>query len=548
MDIRRRPAVELVHLDHQSRHLRRALYRHLPRARAASRDPAGPEDPRREHAAAHISLPDGAVLHRDRRRVEVVPRPRPRPRADAAPVGLDELPFRLDQEQGPRDLHRGHRGRLAGLGLRDGDVPRGPSRHRRRDHEGRADRRRDDAAALPPDRHPDAAAGVPVGLHRARPHGHQVLRPRRRADVGRAGRLGLAAVELHVRVHLQAERDGRRLGERGHHADDHLRDHRALPVLRAEGEEPASGRPASSSPAGGVLVGRIVIYGMLLLFAAIYLIPLFVMLVTSFKSMDEIQSGNMLAFPKAPTLDPWLRAWGEACVGLTCAGIKGYFWNSIKMVVPAVLISTILGALNGYVLTKWRFRGATLVFGLMLFACFIPFQSVLLPMATILGSLGRFGATLRDQIGMSLGFGNPTVNLVTVHVIYGLGFTTLFFRNYYEAFPTELVRAAQVDGASFFQIFRRIMLPNSLPIIVVTVIYQFTNIWNDFLFASAYAGTGESMPMTVALNNVVNTSTGVVEYNVNMAAAMIAAMPTLLVYILAGRYFVRGLMAGAVKG
>ncbi|TIU12404.1 MAG: carbohydrate ABC transporter permease, partial [Mesorhizobium sp.] len=135
-----------------------------------------------------------------------------------------------------------------------------------------------------------------------------------------------------------------------------------------------------------------------------------------------------------------------------------------------------------------------------------------------------------------------------VHVVYGLGFTTLFFRNYYEAFPTELVKAAQVDGASFFQIFRRIMLPNSMPIFVVTVIYQFTNIWNDFLFASAYAGTGDAMPMTVALNNVVNTSTGVVEYNVNMAAAMIAALPTLLVYVVAGRYFVRGLMAGAVKG
>jgi ABC-type glycerol-3-phosphate transport system permease component len=233
---------------------------------------------------------------------------------------------------------------------------------------------------------------------------------------------------------------------------------------------------------------------------------------------------------------------------LTCAGIKGYFWNSIKMVVPAVLISTLFGALNGYVLTKWRFPGHTLIFGLMLFACFIPFQSVLLPMATILGSLGRFGITLEDATGFSFGFGNPTVNLVFVHVVYGLGFTTLFFRNFYEAFPTELVKAAQVDGAGFFQIFRRIMLPNSLPIIVVTVIYQFTNIWNDFLFASAYAGTGESMPMTVALNNVVNTSTGVVEYNVNMAAAMIAAMPTLLVYIVAGRYFVRGLMAGAVKG
>jgi len=306
--------------------------------------------------------------------------------------------------------------------------------------------------------------------------------------------------------------------------------------------------PSSSNLARTRLFNRIFIYGILAIFAIIYLMPLFVMLVTSFKTMDEIQNGNMLSLPSAPTFEPWVKAWGETCVGLTCAGIKGYFWNSIKMVVPAVAISTILGALNGYVLTKWRFPGHTLVFGLMLFACFIPFQSVLLPMATILGSLGRFGNTLTNEIGVSLGFGNPTVNLVIVHVVYGLGFTTLFFRNYYEAFPTELVRAAQVDGASFFQIFRRIMLPNSLPIIVVTVIYQFTNIWNDFLFASAYAGTGESMPMTVALNNVVNTSTGVVEYNVNMAAAMIAALPTLIVYVLAGRYFVRGLMAGAVKG
>ncbi|MDQ0321458.1 glucose/mannose transport system permease protein [Pararhizobium capsulatum DSM 1112] len=299
---------------------------------------------------------------------------------------------------------------------------------------------------------------------------------------------------------------------------------------------------------GARIFNRVFIYGLLAFFAIVYLMPLFVMLVTSFKTMDEIQNGNMLALPSAPTFEPWVKAWGETCVGLTCAGIKGYFWNSLKMVIPAVLISTILGALNGYVLTKWRFRGHTLVFGLMLFACFIPFQSVLLPMATILGSLGRFGVMLQNTVGLSFGFGNPTVNLVLVHVIYGLGFTTLFFRNFYEAFPTELVKAAQVDGAGFFQIFRRIMLPNSLPIIVVTVIYQFTNIWNDFLFASAYAGTGESMPMTVALNNVVNTSTGVVEYNVNMAAAMIAAMPTLLVYILAGRYFVRGLMAGAVKG
>jgi len=294
-------------------------------------------------------------------------------------------------------------------------------------------------------------------------------------------------------------------------------------------------------------VTRIVIYGLLLVFAIIYLAPLVVMVMTSLKPLEEVTGGNMFYLPQHWTLEPWIKAWGTACVGLTCAGLKGYVWNSVKMVVPAVLISSLLGALNGYVLTKWRFPGHKLVFGMMLFACFIPFQSVLIPMATILGKLGAVGQSLESTIGWSLGFGNPTVNLVLVHVVYGLGFTTLFFRNYYETFPNELIRAAQMDGASFFQIFRRIILPNSTPIFIVTVIYQFTNIWNDFLFGSTFAA-GDSAPMTVALYNIVNTSTGVIEYNVNMAAAIIAAAPTLFVYILAGRYFVRGLMAGAVKG
>jgi glucose/mannose transport system permease protein len=283
---------------------------------------------------------------------------------------------------------------------------------------------------------------------------------------------------------------------------------------------------------GSSLTTKVFIYGLLLGFALLYLLPLFVMVITSFKSLDEIREGNMLALPQDPTLEPWLDAWGRACVGLTCAGIKGYFWNSISMVVPAVAISTLLGALNGYVLTKWRFPGHKWIFGLMLFACFIPFQTVLIPMARILGILG-----LADS----------TAGLVLVHVVYGLGFTTLFFRNYHEAFPNELIRAAQIDGANFFQIFWRILLPSSGPIIVVTVIFQFTNIWNDFLFGASFT-TGGNAPMTVALNNLVNTSTGVREYNVHMAAAMIAALPTLLVYVLAGRYFVRGLMAGAVKG
>ena len=296
------------------------------------------------------------------------------------------------------------------------------------------------------------------------------------------------------------------------------------------------------------LVTRIVIYTLLVLFAVIYVLPLGVMVMTSLKPLDEVTGGNMFALPQALTFDPWLQAWSQAHIGVSdTGGISGYFLNSIKMVIPAVLISTLLGALNGYVLTKWRFPFHNLVFGMMLFACFIPFQSVIIPMAVILGQVGMLGNHLRDLTGSSFGLGDPIVNLVLIHVIYGLGFTTLFFRNYYEVFPTELVKAAQIDGAGFFQIFRRIMLPNSTPIVIVTVIYQFTNIWNDFLFGSTFAA-GDTSPMTVALNNLVNTSTGIIEYNVNMAAAIIAAAPTLAVYIIGGRYFVRGLMAGAVKG
>jgi len=277
---------------------------------------------------------------------------------------------------------------------------------------------------------------------------------------------------------------------------------------------------------------RGLIYIVLILFAIYYLLPLYVMLVNSVKPLSEIREGNMLALPRAFTLEPWFTAWSTAQVGVQATGLKPYFINSILMAVPAVAISTLLGALNGFVLTKWRFRGDNVVFGLMLLACFIPFQIALIPAARVLGMLGLAGTTR---------------GLILVHVAYGLGFTTLFFRNYYAAFPTELVKAAQIDGASFFQIFRRILLPSSAPIIVVTVIWQFTNIWNDFLFGASF-GDFKSQPMTVALNNLVSSSSGVKEYNVHFAGAILAALPTLVVYIVSGRYFVRGLMAGAVKG
>lgn len=293
-----------------------------------------------------------------------------------------------------------------------------------------------------------------------------------------------------------------------------------------------SGAKAQASSIRTGRITRAFIYLTLTLFALFYLLPFFVMLANSLKPLEEITGGNMMALPREWTIEPWAKAWATAQIGVEPTGLRPYFWNSIKMVVPAVILSTLLGALNGYVLTKWQFRGAKWVFGLMLFSCFIPFQIVLIPMARILGITG---------------FAGSTTGLVFVHLCYGIGFTTLYFRNYYAAFPGELVRAAQIDGAGFFSIFWRILLPSSGPIIVVSVIWQFTNIWNDFLFGASFADL-DSQPMTVALNNLVNSSTGVKEYNVHFAGAIMAAAPTLLVYIVAGRYFVRGLMAGSVKG
>jgi glucose/mannose transport system permease protein len=277
---------------------------------------------------------------------------------------------------------------------------------------------------------------------------------------------------------------------------------------------------------------RTLIYLVLLLFALFYLLPFYVMLTNSLKPLAEVTGGNMMALPQEWTIQPWLSAWSTAQIGVEPTGLKPYFLNSLFMVVPAVAISTVLGALNGFVLTKWSFRGDKIIFGLLLFSCFIPFQIVLIPMARMLGIMGLAGSTQ---------------GLILVHVVYGIGFTTLYFRNYYASFPTELVRAAMIDGAGFFRIFWRIMLPVSAPIAVVSIIWQFTNIWNDFLFGASFAGL-DSTPMTVALNNLVQSSTGVKEYNVHFAGAILAALPTLVVYIVAGRYFVRGLMAGSVKG
>jgi glucose/mannose transport system permease protein len=279
-------------------------------------------------------------------------------------------------------------------------------------------------------------------------------------------------------------------------------------------------------------IGRAVLYGALLLFALYYLAPLYVMVVTSLKSPEELREASIFALPRNARLETWRHAWSEVCVSVNCGGMKPYFGNSLVVVIPAVLISTLIGAINGYALTAWRFPGSNLLFGLLLFSCFIPFQAIILPLAQLLGRMGL----------ASTGTG-----LALTYIVYGLGFTTLFFRNFYVTVPQELVRAATIDGAGFFRIFWQIMLPISAPTIVVTLIWQFTQIWNDYFFAVTLTN-GAGQTATVALGNLVKTSQATKRYDVEMAAAIITGLPTLLVFLFAGKYFVRGLTAGAVKG
>jgi len=279
------------------------------------------------------------------------------------------------------------------------------------------------------------------------------------------------------------------------------------------------------------ILSRILIYTILTISALYFLLPIFVMIITSVKDIDEIKNGNLLSLPQNITFQPWVEAWSQARIGASSDGIKPYFINSILITVPAVLISCIIGALNGYVFSKWRFKGSEVFFSLLLFGCFIPFQVVLLPMSQTMGYLGLSGSV---------------AGLIFVHVVYGTAFTTLFFRNFYVSIPTELINAAKIDGAGFFRIFFKILLPVSLPIFMVCIIWQMTQIWNEFLFGITFSDS-DTQPVTVALNNLVNSTSTVKKYNVDMAAALIAVAPTLIAYIISGKYFVKGLMAGAVK-
>lgn len=277
---------------------------------------------------------------------------------------------------------------------------------------------------------------------------------------------------------------------------------------------------------------NIMIYGILLLAAFYYILPLYVMVVTSLKGMPEIRLGNIFSPPVDITFEPWVKAWSQACTGLNCDGLSRGFWNSVLITVPSVLVSIAVASINGYALANWRFKGSDVFFTILIVGAFIPYQVMLYPMVIILRELGIYGTL---------------VGLIVVHTVFGMPILTLLFRNYFTSLPEELFKAARVDGAGFWGIYLHIMLPMAVPIMVVAMILQITGIWNDFLFGVVFTRP-EYYPMTVQLNNIVNSVQGVKEYNVNMAATILTGAVPLAVYFFSGRYFVRGIAAGAVKG
>jgi glucose/mannose transport system permease protein len=297
-------------------------------------------------------------------------------------------------------------------------------------------------------------------------------------------------------------------------------------ITANSGVEPSGPRPKRITPA------RVGIYAFLLVAALFFLIPLAVMILTSMKSMNEIRGGNIFALPTQITFDYWIKAWSSACTGRDCNGLAPGFFNSVKITLLSVPISIIVSMINGYALSFWRYRGSELMFGLLVFGAFVPFQVLIYPIIFGLSRVGLFGTL---------------PGIVIVHSIFGMPILTLLFRNFFASLPSELFKAARVDGAGFWRIFFSVMLPMSVPITIVAVILQVTGIWNDFLFGLVFAGR-DNLPMTVQLNNIVRTSTGTVEYSTNMAATILTGAVPLIVYFVSGKWFVRGIAAGAVKG
>ncbi|WP_245754139.1 carbohydrate ABC transporter permease [Loktanella salsilacus] len=291
--------------------------------------------------------------------------------------------------------------------------------------------------------------------------------------------------------------------------------------------------PRGPKPKNKFSRSNIIIYGTLFVVALYYALPLYVMIVTSLKGLPEIRMGNIFAPPLEVTFQPWVKAWQEACTGINCDGLSRGFWNSVRILIPSVILSVAIASVNGYALSMWKFKGSEVFFTILMIGAFIPYQVMLYPIVILLREAGLYGSL---------------TGLVLVHVAFGMPINTLLFRNYFASIPEELFKAARVDGAGFWAIFFKIILPMSLPICVVALIIQVTGIWNDFLFGVTYISSPDRYPMTVQLNNIVNSVQGVKEYNVNMAATLLTGLVPLVIYFASGKLFVRGIAAGAVKG
>lgn len=279
------------------------------------------------------------------------------------------------------------------------------------------------------------------------------------------------------------------------------------------------------------LWARAGVYAFLLFAAAFFLLPLYVMLTTSFKTMEEIRLGQIFALPSSITFDAWRAAWSEACTGVSCEGVRGGFWNSVTIAVPSVVLPILLGAINGYALSWWKPKGSQWLFGVLMLGAFIPIQVMIYPLVKLEAAIGIYSSL---------------PGIVVVHLVFAMPIMTLLFRNYYAGLPSELFKAARVDGGGFWRIFIQLVLPMSTPMLIVAAIMQITGVWNDYILGLTFAGR-ENLPMTVQLNNVINTTTGERLYNLNMAATILTSAVPLLVYLISGRWFVRGIAAGAVK-
>ena len=290
--------------------------------------------------------------------------------------------------------------------------------------------------------------------------------------------------------------------------------------------------PRGPKPKRAFTRANIFIYGTLLLVSVYYLLPLYVMIVTSLKGMPEIRMGNVFGPPMEVTFEPWVKAWSQACTGINCDGLSRGFWNSVNILIPSVILSIGIASVNGYALSNWKFKGSEVFFTILIIGAFIPYQTMLYPIVILLREIGLMG---------------ELSGLVLVHTVFGMPILTLLFRNYFASVPEELFKAARVDGAGFWRIYFQIMLPMALPIFVVAIILQVTGIWNDFLFGVIYTKPS-TYPMTVQLNNIVNSVQGVKEYNVNMAATLLTGLVPLVIYFASGKLFVRGIAACAVKG